>query len=486
MAQGFEEWEGEEEEVSEEDVHESVEEEWEEPGQVEAEWEEPGQVEAEWEEPGQVEEEWEEPGQVEEEWEEPDQVEEEWEEGQEESGEQEVTSETSNGQVDEWQHEAGEEEAPEADPETYVEPDAKTSEWPKTMALGGHGKYVVCWDEQVSWSGLDNKLDDVLTGKYKTSDQDSTAISAISFTGDRYAICYEGGTWQVCCDAISSDVMNAAGTIWCLSLGPKGSYTLLGSESHRWSGIPKRAQQRIRTRNNANIEWVALGTQGAYFMLFDDGAYYWAGVHPKLDILLRKKSQVHRVFLSTCDWSYFLQLKDGSAFWNVSDEFDSEMGLEPQQAPGKKRKASNHLHLSPSDIRFSHHTIGSVFSDEKYNIKDTFLSLYRCDLQPHDLPLMYVVQHKDSYVSISNRRLAVFRLLQMFRDSNLQVPVELVQKMGSFSARYTTQSDGEYAYLRGTNFYVGRTREDTNFDPFNHQLSHTWGAKHCKTATCAK
>eukprot|EP00438_Fugacium_kawagutii_P033246 Skav228430 [mRNA] locus=scaffold1325:413569:414387:- [translate_table: standard] len=265
--------------------------------------------------------------------------------------------------------------------------------------------------------------------------------------------------------------MNSAGAISCLSLGPKGSYIVVGSEGVHWSAIPKRANELLKTRSNSSIEWAALGSEGAYFLLFDDGVYYWSGLHPKLDILLHEKTSVHRVFLSAEDWSYFVQLKDGRTFWNVSDEFDRRMGIESWQAPGKKRKSMGQIYLPPSQIRFSHNAIGPVFSNGKYSIKDTFLSLHDRDIKPEDLPLMYVVQHKDFYVSISNRRLAVFRLLEMYGKANLQVPVELVQKMGSFSARYSTKCQGEYAYLRSTPFYIGRTREETNFDPFNHQLS---------------
>ena len=97
---------------------------------------------------------------------------------------------------------------------------------------------------------------------------------------------------------------------------------------------------------------------------------------------------------------------------------------------------------------------------EKYSIKDTFLSLHQHELQPEDLPLMYVVNHHGQYVSISNWRLAVYRLLEIYGKSNLQVPVEVVQRMGSFSSRYSTECGGKYAYLRHTKYWIGRTREE--------------------------
>lgn len=134
--------------------------------------------------------------------------------------------------------------------------------------------------------------------------------------------------------------------------------------------------------------------------------------------------------------------------------------VQPQKAPGRKRKTLSYSYLRPSDIRFSHHEIGPVFSNGKYSIKDTFLSLHQHELQPEDLPLMYVVNHHGQYVSISNRRLAVYRLLEIYGKSNLQVPVEVVQRMGSFSSRYSTKCEGKYAYLRHTKYWIGRTREE--------------------------
>ena len=350
-----------------------------------------------------------------------------------------------------------------------------SQELPKYIALGGNGRYVLRWaDGDVGWSGgLPNKLYGLLNGRYNNSGQDNSSISSIAFTGnDRYAVCYEGGGWQFVCDSLTTKDMTDAGTVSCLSLGPKGSYILIGSQTTMWCGIPQRAEQLLKTRSQADISWAAVGIDGSYFLLFEDGAYYWAGLHPTLNTLLDKEQvDVHRLYLSADDWSYFLQLKDGRAFWDVSKEFDAVMGREPQGAPGKKRKASYYSYMRPSQIRFSHHEIGPVFSSGKYSIKDTFLSLHSHDLDPEDLPLINVVQHQGIYVSISNRRLAVFRLLEMYSKPNLQVPVEVVQKMGSFSSRYSTQCNGVYAYLRHTKFHIGRTRDETNFDPFEHKLT---------------
>mmetsp|Transcript_43133 Transcript_43133/g.100549 ORF Transcript_43133/g.100549 Transcript_43133/m.100549 type:complete len:368 (-) Transcript_43133:281-1384(-) len=347
---------------------------------------------------------------------------------------------------------------------------------PKYVALGHAGTFVICWsDSSLSWSkGLPQKLYKLLNGRYNNSGQSNSPVSCISYSGDIYGLCYQNGSWQsLGVEGLSGSLnkLNDGETVSCLSLGPSGSYIVIGSAFCTWKGIPERAAQLIKTRSTASLQWAALGFNEAYFLLFSDGKYYWANVHPALDALLRTSWQdIERLFLSAADGSYFLLRKDGKPHWNVCEEFDKEMGVEPQQAPGKKRKTVSYSYLRPSEIRFSHKEIGPVFSSGKYSIKDTFLSLHKRERQPEDLPLMYVVHHRGHYVSISNRRLAVYRLLEIYGKSNLQIPVEIVQRMGSFPSRYSTECDGRYAFLHHTQYWIGRTREETNFDPFNHKL----------------
>ena len=337
---------------------------------------------------------------------------------------------------------------------------------PKCVALGDAGT-VICWsDSSISWSaGLPTKLYNLLNGRYNNSGQENSPVSCISCAGESFGVCYQDGGWQsigVNGLAESLKQLEENEYVQCLSLGPSGSYIIKTGSGSYWKGIPERAAELIKARNVASLQWAALGHNGSYFILFSDGAYYWANVHPYLDALLTKggAAAIERLFLSAYDGSYVLLRKDGKMHWNVNEAFDEEMGVEPQKAPGRKRKTLSYSYLRPSDIRFSHHEIGPVFSNGKYSIKDTFLSLHQHELQPEDLPLMYVVNHHGQYVSICNRRLAVYRLLEIYGKSNLQVPVEVVQRMGSFSSRYSTKCGGKYAYLRHTKYWIGRTREE--------------------------
>ena len=345
---------------------------------------------------------------------------------------------------------------------------------PKYVALGD-STYVICWsDSTISWSGgLPDRLHGLLNGRYTNSGQDNSPVSCLSYTSDgSYVSCYKDGGWRsLGVEDDLSERLDDCGVVTCVSLGPQGSYIVLDDLGSCWAGIPARAHELIKTRRVANLKWAALGCDESFFLLFSDGAYYFRNVHPVLSNLLGNIYQdIKRLFLSPDGTSYFVMLQDGTMHWNVNPDFDKDMGVDPLKAP---QETQCYSYLRPSQIRFSHDDIGPVFSNKKYSIKDTFLSLHRHELEPGDLPLMSVVEHDGHYVSLNNRRLAVYRLLEMYSKSKLKVTVEIVEQTGDFSSRYSTQCHGEYAYLRHTPYWIGRTKEETNFDPFNHKLTKT-------------
>ena len=217
--------------------------------------------------------------------------------------------------------------------------------------------------------------------------------------------CYKDGGWRsLGVEDDLSERLDDCRVVTCVSLGPQGSYIVLDDLGSCWAGIPARAHELIKTRRVANLKWAALGCDESFFLLFSDGAYYFRNVHPVLSNLLGNIYQdIKRLFLSPDDTSYFVMLQDGTMHWNVNPDFDKDMGVDPLKAP---QETQCYSYLRPSQIRFSHDDIGPVFSNKKYSIKDTFLSLHRHELEPGDLPLMSVVEHDGHYVSLNNRRLA--------------------------------------------------------------------------------
>ena len=86
------------------------------------------------------------------------------------------------------------------------------------------------------------------------------------------------------------------------------------------------------------------------------------------------------------------------------------------------------LYLKPSQIQFSHDAFGAVFSDGKHSFRDTFLAMHNRMLRPEDVELMYVVEHNGRYVSISNGRLAAYRMYgKKVGGHDLRVPVVMTR-----------------------------------------------------------
>ena len=80
---------------------------------------------------------------------------------------------------------------------------------------------------------------------------------------------------------------------------------------------------------------------------------------------------------------------------------------------GYARKPATTKFLAPCEICFTQATIKSEFKNGK-SLEETACQLACSDIQKRDLPMIQVVQHSDGFMySLDNRRLAVFRLLQL-------------------------------------------------------------------------
>merc|ERR1712083_430888 len=141
---------------------------------------------------------------------------------------------------------------------------------------------------------------------------------------------------------------------------------------------------------------------------------------------------------------------------------------------GKRQEST---YLRPSQIRFAHDTVAPVFRyNNAVSIKDTFFQLYNREISWADIELMRVVWHNGQYVTLSNRRLAVYRLLQMYGKKigghEVKVEVQIVTAPHDFlTVKYSTPCNGEYTYIRGTDYRIATSRDQTTFDPWQHKLS---------------
>lgn len=76
--------------------------------------------------------------------------------------------------------------------------------------------------------------------------------------------------------------------------------------------------------------------------------------------------------------------------------------------------------------------------------------------------MMRVVLHEGRLHSLSNRRLALYRLLSLAGCCR-RVKVELVAKDTAFDRKYTTRCDGDSVVIRDTKEVVGKDLASTTF-----------------------
>lgn len=124
------------------------------------------------------------------------------------------------------------------------------------------------------------------------------------------------------------------------------------------------------------------------------------------------------------------------------------------------------LGLAPSHIRFTQRRCKNSFSNGGMTLEEAACSIAGGELSPHDLPTIRVVMHDDSHCySLDNRRLAVFRLLQMTGNIHV-IPVETVDKMTvakQWKRKHDTKTSGKSILVRQILREVGQSRDSTTF-----------------------
>lgn len=121
------------------------------------------------------------------------------------------------------------------------------------------------------------------------------------------------------------------------------------------------------------------------------------------------------------------------------------------------------LYLAPSQIRFAQKSVGSKFRDGR-TLEETACQLARADMEKRDVEMIRIVRHDDGNLySMDNRRLAVFRLLEMSGKTKI-VKARLVSKDdGEWKFKFDTACSGQSVEVRGTSYIVGVNRQSTTF-----------------------
>ena len=124
------------------------------------------------------------------------------------------------------------------------------------------------------------------------------------------------------------------------------------------------------------------------------------------------------------------------------------------------------MRIRPSPIHFTQDSIKNTFRDG-HTLLETALQIVREEVGKRDIiPLISVIRVGDGRLfTLDNRRLAVFRLLEICnRVGTTKVEVVPASRWSNeWNRKATTADGGKTIVVRDTTFIIGRDRRETNF-----------------------
>ncbi|CAD7925974.1 unnamed protein product [Amoebophrya sp. A120] len=122
-----------------------------------------------------------------------------------------------------------------------------------------------------------------------------------------------------------------------------------------------------------------------------------------------------------------------------------------------------HVREFPCDILFTQNSIKGQFQDGR-TLLDTALELARQDIQKRDIPMITAVRYQGDLWTLDNRRLAVFRLLQMANKLHkIKVEVVSFDRVEDEFNRKWDGANGHTIAIRQTNYVIGRSESSTQY-----------------------
>jgi hypothetical protein len=305
----------------------------------------------------------------------------------------------------------------------------------RRVAFGPNDTWVVFEDDgdDIDWSlGLPTKLWNVLNGRYCNSGQHNSGVKVLAFTEDDYFVQFQNGAYKSLGDNDMYESLDDATSDGCtiefFSFGDNGSYVFGGGGQVFWRNVPSRMNQLIRTRNQSNIDWAAIGDDGAWFLLYSDGCCYWDGFSDNLDETAEGDRGIANLFLSPFNENYYVNFYDSNCEWVGPNSLSNSIN--------KDKK------LNPTYIYYSNNSISDTFSCGRsiYEVRD---GLESGDIDYDDIPMIRVVNVDGAWYGLDNRRLWVFS-----QAGTPEIPVSVVDASWGLMNRLSG-FDGRSVRIRG-------------------------------------
>jgi hypothetical protein len=145
----------------------------------------------------------------------------------------------------------------------------------------------------------------------------------------------------------------------------------------------------------------------------------------------------------------------------IQPAFSTTLTLDVATAPAVGQEL---VRVRPSTIKFTHDSIKDRFQDGNA-LSETAVQIARQDVGKRDIRMITVVRLADGRLfSLDNRRLAVFRLLEMCgKVGTIKVGVMSISTcVDEWNRKVTTTNGGETILVRPGNYMIGKTRGGTN------------------------
>ena len=145
----------------------------------------------------------------------------------------------------------------------------------------------------------------------------------------------------------------------------------------------------------------------------------------------------------------------------IQPVFSSTLAMDVTTAPAVGQVCRR---VGPSSIMFTQDSIKNRFQDGN-TLLETALQIASQDIGKRDIRMITVVElHDGRWFTLDNRRLAVFRLLEMCgRVASIKVEVVPLNRWaGEWNKKMTSSNGGTFIRIRSGNYQIGRNKQETN------------------------
>ena len=115
----------------------------------------------------------------------------------------------------------------------------------------------------------------------------------------------------------------------CVAIGGGGFCAVDNSGNVFFHGVPDNVYDILKRQQFKNVDYVAIGRNGQYFLQKQNGRQYMGGLPSNLEESIREHGSVKTLVLGG-SYQFFVQFSNGRVFWSgLSDKVNSIIRINP-------------------------------------------------------------------------------------------------------------------------------------------------------------